>query len=135
MLDVSVFDGDQQSAGLIPALNLLNGELFPTKIRATSSGIVLASSYIALMGNYKVYPILIETFGLHHLMYLYAVITAFMVIWGGLKIKDTDKLSLTEIQDMHKKTDVSGITSKNKGENKEKEEGNVINGNAIRINV
>ena len=125
----------QQYLGLLPTIYLLFGELFPTKIRATSNGIAFAASYVALMGNLKMYPIAVAAIGFHYVMYFYAVIMAFMVIWGGLKIKDTDKLSLTEIQDMHKKTDVSGITSKNKEENEEKEEGNVVNGNAVRINV
>ena len=35
-------------------------------------------------------------------MYFYAIVVAMMVAWGGLTIKDTDRLSLTEIQDMHK---------------------------------
>ena len=114
---MSVFDG-QQYLGLLPTIYVLYGELFPTKIRATSHGIGWALAYVALMGNLKIYPIAVDTIGFHFVMYFYALIMAFMVIWGGLKIEDTDKLSLTAIQDMHKKTDGSGITSKTKEETK-----------------
>ena len=89
-------------------LNVLCGELFPTEIRATSNGIVFAISHVALMGNYKLYPIAVETFGFHYVVYFYAAVTAAFTIWGLLTIKDTDRLSLTEIQEMHKKTAVTG---------------------------
>ena len=87
---------------------MLCGELFPTEIRATSTGIVFAASYVALMGNYKLYPIAVDALGFHYVMYLYTAITAMMTLWGLLTIKNTDRLSLTEIQDMHKKTAVPG---------------------------
>ena len=85
---------------------VLCGELFPTEIRATSSGIVFAASYVALMGNYKLYPIAVDTFGFHYVMYFYSAVTAILTIWGLLTIKNTDRLSLTEIQDMHKRAAV-----------------------------
>ena len=75
------------------------------------------------MVNYKIYPIAVKTFGFHFVTYFYAIIVAMMVIWGGLTIKDTDQLSLTEIQDMHKKTVVAGITSRSKEDTKGKEQG------------
>ena len=118
---LSVFDG-QQYLGLLPTIYVLVGELFPTKIRATSNGIVFAASYVALMGNLKMYPIAVDNFPFHYVMYFYAVIMAILVIWGGLTIRDTDKLSLTDIQNMHKKTPESGIARRNKMETKEKED-------------
>ena len=86
---------------------MLCGELFPTEIRATSSGIVMATSFVFLMGNYKLYPIAVETFGFHYVLYFYASITGIFTLWGLLTIKNTDQLSLTEIQDMHKETEVT----------------------------
>ena len=85
------------------------------------------------MINVKIYPIAVETFDFHWVMYFYVVISAFMVTWGGLKIKDIDHLSLTEIQDLNKKTEVSGITSSNKKETKENED--VFEGNVKPIEV
>ena len=93
----------------MPTIHNLCGELFPTKIRATANGIVVAIKMVASMINVKIYPIAVETFGFHWVMYFYIVISAFMVTWGGLTIKDTDHLSLTEIQDLNKKTEVSGF--------------------------
>ena len=107
---------------MIPTLNVLCAEIFPTEIRTTSNGIVFATSCIALVVNYKIYPSAVATFGFHYVMYFYAIIVAMMVAWGGLTIKDTDQLSLTEIQDMHKKTVVAGI-SRSKEDMKGKEEG------------
>ena len=118
---MSVFDG-QQYIGLIPTINVLCGELFPTKIRATANGIVMATTYIAFMVNLKIYPIAVAAFAFHYVMYFYAAMMAFMVVWGGLTIKYTDKLSLTEIQDMHKKTNVCGIATRNRDEPKGKED-------------
>ena len=118
---MSVFDC-QQYIGLIPTINVLCGELFPTKIRATANGIVMATTYIAFMVNLKIYPIAVAAFAFHYVMYFYAAMMAFMVVWGGLTIKYTDKLSLTEIQDMHKKTNVCGIATRNRDEPQEKED-------------
>ena len=74
----------------------------------------MATSYVVIMGNYKLYPIAVETFGFQFVVYFYASITATFTIWGLLTIKNTDRLSLTEIQDMHKKTEVTGITQSDK---------------------
>ena len=106
---------------MIPTLNVLCAELFPTEIRTTSNGIVFATSCIALVVNYKIYPSAVETFGFHYVMYFYATIVAMMVAWGVLTIKDTDQLSLVEIQDMHKKTMLDGISSRSKEDIKGKE--------------
>ena len=102
---------------------MLCGELFPTEIRATSNGIVMATSYVVIMGNYKLYPIAVETFGFQFVVYFYASITATFTIWGLLTIKNTDRLSLTEIQDMHKETEVPEIRTKEGREKEEEERG------------
>ena len=113
---------------------MLCGELFPTEIRATSNGIVMATSYVVLMGNYKLYPMAVETFGFHYVVYFYAGITATATLWGLLTIKNTDRLSLTEIQDMHKETEVPEQRTKEGGEKEEEERGEG-NFNAIRVEI
>ena len=115
---------------LYTTLGVLRGELFPTKIRATACGIVSAMSNLILVANNKFFPKAVASFGFHYVMYFYAVITAIMVAWGFLSIKDTDRLSLTEIQDMHKKTEVTGITQSNKEGKEERDEDNF---NAIGV--
>ena len=112
----------KQTAGLFPIIMVLCGELFPTEIRATSTGIVFAASYVALMGNYKLYPIAVDAFGFHYVMYFYAAITAIMTVWGLLTIENTDRLSLTEIQEMQNTNEVSGIRNE---ESKETEDTNL----------
>ena len=104
---------DHKFMGLMPVLNVLNSELFPTEIRATSNGIGGATCYVILMGNYKLYPIAMETFGFHFVVYFYAAVTALFTIWGLLTIKNTDRLSLTEIQDMHMETAVAVCEKRN----------------------
>ena len=94
----------------------MRGELFPTEIRATAGSIVVAMGKLILVANYKLFPIAIASFGFHYVVYFFALMMAVMVTWGFLTIKDTDQLSLTEIQNMGKDT----------GRKKEKEEENEV---------
>ena len=81
---------------------MLTGELFPTDIRATAGGIVMALGKATLVANYKFFPIAVTSFEFHYVFYFYAFITALMAVWGYLTIEDTDQLSLTEVQNMLK---------------------------------
>ena len=54
------------------------------------------------MANYKFFPMAISSFGFQYVLYFFAAMTTVMVTWGFMTIKDTDRLSLTEIQDMGK---------------------------------
>ena len=82
------------------------GELFPTEIRATACGSVMAMGKAAAVVNYKLFPMALASFGFHQVLYFYAFITAFMAAWGFFTIKDTDHLSLTQIQDMLKNSEL-----------------------------
>ena len=95
--------------GIVPILGVLTGELFPTEIRATASGLSMSIAMIACMANYKFFPMAVESLGFHHVVYFYAIITALLAAWGFITIKNTDELSLVEIQDIKKKTEASGI--------------------------
>ena len=88
---------------------------------------------VAAIINVKIYPIAVEMYGFHWVMYFYAVTWAFIVTWGGLTIKDIDHLSLTEIQDLNKKTEMSGIECGNKEDIKGKED--VLEGDVSVIEV
>ena len=94
----------------MPTVGLLRGELFSTEIRATASGIIMAMGNLTLMVNLKLFPMAVASFGFHSVVYFYAVMIGVMVAWGFLTIKDTDRLSLTEIQDMQEKTETSAIS-------------------------
>ena len=94
---------------------MLKNELFPTGIRATAGSIVIVLGRVTAVANYKFFPIAVASFGFHYVVYFFALMMAIMVTWGFRTMIDTDKLSLTEIQDMGKDT----------GRKKEKEEENV----------
>ena len=89
----------EQVIGIIPTLSFLRGESFPTEIRATACGYVVALGKIILVVNHKLFPIAITLFGFRNVVYFYALMMALMVIWGCLTIKDTEHLSLSEIHD------------------------------------
>ena len=65
----------------------------------------MAMGKVILAANQKLFPTAVASFGFHYVVYFYSLIMAIMVIWGYLTIKDTDGLSLTEIQDMDKDTE------------------------------
>ena len=96
----------EQVIGIIPTLSFLRGESFPTEIRATACGYVVALGKIILVVNHKLFPIAITLFGFRNLVYFYALIMAKMVIWGCLTIKDTEHLSLSEIHDNGRKDEL-----------------------------
>ena len=58
---------------------------------------------MTIMVNQKLFPITLSTFGFYPIAYFYAVILAVLTLYGWLTIKDTDKLSLLEVQCMYKK--------------------------------
>ena len=89
--------------GITPTLHVLCSESFPAEIRATSNGIVFALQYLAQMLNVRFFPIALSSFGFHPVAYFYATVVAAFTIWGWLTIKDTDKLSLSEIQGIYRK--------------------------------
>ena len=63
------------------------------------------------MVNQKLFPIVVSTFGFYSIVYFYSAIVAVFTIYGWLTIKDTDKLSLSEVQAMFKKKGVSENSS------------------------
>ena len=89
-----------QVIGIIPTLGLLRSEAFPTEIRATAVGIVMAMGKVILAANQKFFPTAVASFGFNYVVYFYALIMAIMVMWGFLTIPETDGLSLTDIQDL-----------------------------------
>ena len=120
---VHVFEylnGHHQVIAIAPTIGLLRSELFPTEIRATASGIIWAMGDLTAMVNLKLFPMAVASFGFHSVMYFYAAITGLMVTWGILTIENTDRLSLTEIQDKqnNNKTEMSAISNRDKDDRK-----------------
>ena len=95
-----------------PAIGVLRSELFPTEIRATSAGVIMALGNLTSMVNLKLFPIAVESLGFHTVTYFYAAVIGGMVAWGFLTIKDNDRLSLTEIQEKQKKAEVPTLSGR-----------------------
>ena len=83
---------------LLPVLNILIGELFPTKIRNISVGIVKVSTYVASYANMTFYPIISSAGYFRELMLGYGVVSVFMATWAIITVKKTDNMSLVEIE-------------------------------------
>ena len=89
--------------GIQTVLNLLLGELFPTDIRSISIGIVKAVAYVAGYANMMVYPMVSGANAFSELMFVYGVISAFMTVWAMITVKETDNMSLVEIEKLFKR--------------------------------
>ena len=89
--------------GIQPTLHVLSCESFPTNIRATSHGIIYALQQITIMVNQKLFPIVLSTYGFYTIVYFYATVVALFTTYGWLTMKETDKLSLSEVQVMFNK--------------------------------
>ena len=89
--------------GIQTVLNLLLGELFPTDIRSISVGIVKAVAYVAGYANMMIYPMVSGANAFCELMYVYGAIAAFMTVWAMITVKETDNMSLVEIEKLFKR--------------------------------
>ena len=97
-LFIALIPSASESLGIISVKNILLSELFPTDIRNTSVGIVEALAYVALYCNMMVYPIASGASAFFELMLGYAAISAFMTVWAIFTVKETDNMSLVEIE-------------------------------------
>ena len=80
---------------------ILIGELFPTDIRTVSIGTVRGMQYLALALATKLFPILSKWLHFYGLNYYYAAFALALTIWGTATIKDIDRLSLVEIEQIY----------------------------------
>ena len=91
------------SLGLMPVLHIIKGEIFPTEIRTLAVGIVMATNHIPLIINMVVFP-MATSGGLFHIAcYVYSVCALFMAVWAMITIKETDGLSLVEVEELYEK--------------------------------
>ena len=100
---------------------VLLGELFPTDIRAISIGIVTGVEYLTFAFATGTFPVLLEWLHFYGLNFYYAAVCLLMTIWGMMTIKDTDHLSLVDIELIYstnmKKSEGCSYESKTKGPN------------------
>ena len=63
------------------------------------------------MVNVKLFPTAVASLGFYSVVYFYAAVAAAFTMWGLMTIKDTDKLSISQIQSMYDET-VDGNTER-----------------------
>ena len=61
-------------------------------------GIVKAVAHFLAYGNMMAYPMISSTNAFRDLMFGYGVIAAFMSVWAIITVKETDNLTLVEIE-------------------------------------
>ena len=96
------------SLGLMPVLHIIKGEIFPTEIRTVSVGIVMATNHIPLIINMLVFPMATSSGLFHIACYVYSSFTLFMAVWAIITIKETDGMSLVEVEELYDKCHKDG---------------------------
>ena len=86
---------------LVGIILVLLGELFPTNIRSVSIGIVHGMQYLSFAFATKAFPYFEEWFQFYGLNYYYAAFAVALTLWGMVKIKDIDQMSLVEIERLY----------------------------------
>ena len=99
---VALIPAASASIGIFPVLTIVVAEIFPTDIRSIAVGIVMAMSYLAAYCSMMTYPIVSGADAFHELMFVYGAISVFMTVWAIFTLKETDHMSLVEIERMFK---------------------------------
>ena len=66
-------------------------------------GIVKAVGYVAGYANMMAYPMVSNANAFQELMFGYGALAAFMTMWAIITVKDTDSMSLVEIEELYKR--------------------------------
>ena len=66
-------------------------------------GTVKAVATVAAYGNMMAYPMVSSVNAFGELMFVYGAIAAFMTVWAIITVKDTDNMSLVEIENSFKR--------------------------------
>ena len=92
----------------MPVLHIIKGEIFPTEIRTVSVGIVMATNHIPLIINMLIFPMATSSGLFHIACYVYSSFTLFMAVWAITTIKETDGMSLVEVEELYDKCHKDG---------------------------
>ena len=63
--------------------------------------LTLGFGYAAAMISAKVFPYQVDSLGFHGTMWVHAAISAVMTLWAMLTLKDTDGLTLVQVERMY----------------------------------
>ena len=91
------------SLGLMPILHIIKGEIFPTEIRTLAVGIAMAINHIPLIINMVVFPMATSSGLFHIACYVYSICALFMAVWAIITMKETDDMSLVEVEELYEK--------------------------------
>ena len=97
-LIIALIPTASESLGIYPVLNIILAELFPTDIRDISVGIVMGVTFVVDNLNMMAYPMASNNNAFSEIMFVYGVVAAFMTVWAIATVKDTDNMSLVEIE-------------------------------------
>ena len=92
-----------RSAAILPVLNTLMNELYPTEIRTLSIGITQSILLIGGFVTVKIFPDLNNLMGLPSLCILYSVVGVLMILWGLKSIPDNRGKSLVKVEELYEK--------------------------------
>ena len=73
--------------------------------------LTLGFGYAAAMISAKVFPYQVDSLGFHGTMWVHAAISAVMTLWAMLTLKDTDGLTLVEVERMYDSRMEQGLYS------------------------
>ena len=101
-----------RGAGVLPVLNPLINEMYPTEIRTLSIGITWSAHLFSGFTSVKVFPELKDLIGIHGLCISYAVVGLICILWGAWTIPDNRGKSLVNVEKMYdKKTIIKNIVA------------------------
>ena len=101
-----------RASGILPVLDTLMSEVYPTEIRTQAIGITQASisAFGAIGINF--FPDVKNAMGVYNLCLLYAIADLINAIWGFLSIPDNRGKSLIKVEEMYEKKASSVISQK-----------------------
>ena len=89
-----------RSSGILPILDMLDSELYPTEIRTESLGITRAMIFAMAGLSTFLYPFLVTAIGLYGVFSYFTLVSMFVTAWGFLTIPDTRGQSLVKVEEL-----------------------------------
>ena len=92
-----------RTAGILPIIQSLQAESYPTEIRTESIGITQAQFLVSGAICIKFFPDMKNAIGLSNCCFLYGAVGLFNCIWGIVTIPDNRGKSLVKVEEMYEK--------------------------------
>ena len=92
-----------RSSGILPILDMLDSELYPTEIRTESLGVTRSTIFTVAGISTFLYPFVVQAIGLYGVFAYFTILSLFCTIWGFLSIPDTRGQSLVKIEELFEK--------------------------------